>query len=62
MKNWDVSTVTIVFSKQPGGPTVSIADTVSWVEALLKGEECEGYNALRYSSGRVVSASVFDQA
>lgn len=56
----EVVTVTVVFSKEPGGPRVDLADTVSWVEALLSGQEPEGCNSLRYSKARVVSVSLLN--
>lgn len=57
-RKFDVATVTIVFSKEAGGPPVSVSDAVAWTEALLKGDEVEGFNSLRYSSTRIVSASI----
>jgi len=61
MKN-DVATVTVVFSRDPGGPAVSCSDAVAWMEAALdRVGDCEGYNSLRYSVGRVVSASLTDK-
>lgn len=61
MSNHDVATVTIVFSKLPGGPSVSVADVVAWVEGLMEGREPDGPNGLRYSTARVVSAAVIEK-
>jgi len=61
MRN-DFATVTVVFSRDPGGPAVSCSDAVEWVEAMLeRAGDTEGYNPLRYSVGRVVSASLTDK-
>ena len=61
MRN-DVATVTVIFSRDLGGPPVSCSDAVAWVEAMLeRAGDTEGYNSLRYAVGRVVSASLTDK-
>lgn len=58
---YDVVTVTVVFSREPGGPQVTVSDAVEWVETVLSGDgEPEGFNSLRYSRHRVVSASLIE--
>lgn len=56
-----VASVQIVFSVEPGGPAITIADVIAWTEATINREPVEGFNSLRYSTAKVTSAVVSDQ-
>lgn len=56
-----VAAVQIVFSVEPGGPAITIADVIAWTEAMINREQPEGFNSLRYSTAKVVSAAISDK-
>lgn len=53
-----IARVVIVFSAVSGGPKHSVADLVAWVQSKLDGREIDGFNSLRYSDAKIVSAEL----